>query len=360
MAAVNNPFATARPRPINTLWRRAGPLLALSALAAACAPLISPRAPRLTAPQLTESGFFTSDGLRLPVRRWTPARPPRAVVVALHGFNDYSKAFSAAPDVLGTGPYLAARGIAVVAYDQRGFGQAPGTGRWPGRDALVADFNAVVAGVSAENPGVPVFGLGESMGGAVVLAAMGGRNPPPLAGLVLVAPAVWARRTMPDAYRVGLWLGARLTPGLRIASSSMGRQATDNLAVLAANSHDPLFIKKTRVDTVSGLADLMDEALAAVPRIAGPVLYLYGEKDQIIPQRPSVEAMTAFAPAGPRVRLVLYPHGWHMLLRDRQAETALSDVAAFLTDQSAPLPSGGDQDALPRLSRACKCARDGI
>ena len=69
--------------------------------------------------------------------------------------------------------------------------------------------------------------------------------------------------------------------------------------------------------------------------------------------------MTTFAPAGPRVRLVLYPHGWHMLLRDRQAETALADVAAFLTDQSAPLPGGADQDALGRLSRACKCARNG-
>ena len=286
--------------------------------------------------------------------------PARAVVVALHGFNDYSNAFSARPGAPGTGPYLAARGFAVIAYDQRGFGQSPGTGRWAGRDALVADFNGVVASLKAENPALPVFGLGQSMGGAVIMAAMAGRDPPPLKGLVLVAPAVWARSSMPRTYRAALWLGAHLTPGVRVASSSAGRQATDNLAVLEANALDPLFIKKTRLDTVSGLADLMDEGLAAVPRIGGPVLYLYGEKDQIIPPRPSFEAMTAFALAGSRVRLALYPQGWHMLLRDRQAETALADVAAFLTDQRAPLPSGGEQDALPRLSRACKCARNGF
>lgn len=359
MPAVNHPFVTVRSRP-STPWRRAGGILALSALIVACTPLVSPRAQRLIAPQLTASAFITSDGLRLPVRRWTPAQPPRAVVVALHGFNDYSNAFSAVPGTPGTGPYLAARGIAVVAYDQRGFGRSPGTGRWPGRDALVADFNAVVAAATAENPGLPVFGLGQSMGGAVLMAAVGGRDPPKLAGLVLVAPAVWARSTMPRTYRVGLWLGARLAPGLRVASSSTGRQATDNLAVLAAIARDPLFIKKTRLDTVSGLADLMDEALAAVPRIAGPVLYLYGERDQIIPQRPSVAAMTGFAQAGSRVRLALYPQGWHMLLRDRQAETALADVAAFLTDQSALLPSGHEQDAVTRLSRACNCARNGF
>ncbi len=360
MAAVNSPIATTQPRPTSPEWRRAGLVLALSALIGACAPLVSPRAPGLTTPRFAGSEFVTADGLRLPVRRWAPVGPPRAVVVALHGFNDYSNAFSARPGAPGTGPYLAARGFAVIAYDQRGFGQSPGTGRWAGRDALVADFNDVMASLKAENPVIPVFGLGQSMGGAVLMAAMAGPDPPPLSGLVLVAPAVWARSTMPRAYRVGLWLGAHLTPGLRVASSSAGRQATDNLSVLAANTHDPLFIKKTRLDTVSGLADLMDEALATVPHIAGPVLYLYGEKDQIIPQRPSVEAMTAFAPAGSRVRLALYPQGWHMLLRDQQAETALADVVAFLGDQSAPLPSGAEQDALTRLSRACKCPGNGF
>jgi alpha-beta hydrolase superfamily lysophospholipase len=345
---------------MHPLWRRAGLGLALVATMATATQRVPQPARAPASPRLSLSEFVTADGLHLPVRRWTPAQAPRAVVVALHGFNDYGKAFAAVPGVPGTGPYLAARGFAVLAYDQRGFGQAPGTGRWAGRDALVTDCKDVVAGVQAENPGVPVFGLGESMGGAVLMAAMARRDPPQLAGLVLVAPAVWARSTMPRAWRAALWLGAGVAPGLRIASSSMGRQATDNLAVLAANTRDPLFIKKTRLDSVSGLADLMDEALAAAPHIRGPVLYQYGEKDQIIPQRPTVAAMSMFARAGSRVRLALYPDGWHMLLRDRQAETALADVAAFLTDQSAPLPSGGEQDALPRLSRACKCARNGF
>jgi alpha-beta hydrolase superfamily lysophospholipase len=344
---------------MHTLWQRVGLCLALAAAMATFAPRVSQAAREPGTPHLGLSEFVTANGLHLPVRRWTPAHAPRAVVVALHGFNDYSNAFAAVPGAPGTGPYLAAHGFAVIAYDQRGFGQSPGTGRWAGGAALVTDFNAVVAGVKAENPQVPVFGLGESMGGAILMAAMAGPDPPQLAGLVLVAPAVWARSTMPRAYRAALWLGAGVAPGLRVASSSAGRQATDNLALLEANTRDPLFIKKTRLDTVSGLVDLMDAALAAVPGIAGPVLYLYGEKDQIIPQRASAKAMTGFTPAGPSVRLALYPNGWHMLLRDRQAEAALADVAAFLTDQSAPLPSGAGQDALRRLARACKCVRNG-
>ena len=49
-----------------------------------------------------------------------PTSGVKAVILALHGFNDYSNAF-AMPARL-----WAERGIASYAYDQRGFGGAPG------------------------------------------------------------------------------------------------------------------------------------------------------------------------------------------------------------------------------------------
>ena len=52
--------------------------------------------------------------------------PVRAVILALHGFNDYSNAFE------GPGEVWAGHGIATYAYDQRGFGAAPERGLWPG------------------------------------------------------------------------------------------------------------------------------------------------------------------------------------------------------------------------------------
>jgi acylglycerol lipase len=310
---------------------------------------LATREPVLGQPGLTATAFSTADGLSLPVQRWFPAEPPRGIVIALHGFNDYSNAFAERSGSPGTGPYLAARGFAVIAYDQRGFGRAPEPGRWPGRDALVMDLNDVVASVRAEFPGLPVFGLGESMGGAVLLAALAGPSPPPLAGVVLIAPAVWGLSTMPAPYRAGLWLGIRLSPGLTISTRSMGRRATDNPAVIEANERDPLYIKETRLDTVYGLATLMDEALASVPRVAGPVLFLYGAHDEIIPKRPTIAAMTAFSAAGSGAQMAFYPEGWHLLLRDRQSEAALNDVVAFLNNPNGPIPSGADQDALLHL-----------
>ena len=63
-----------------------------------------------------------ADGTSLPRRAWLPEGPPQAVILAVHGFNDYSNAFTE------FGEFAAERGVAVHAYDQRGFGANPAAG----------------------------------------------------------------------------------------------------------------------------------------------------------------------------------------------------------------------------------------
>src|SRR5688572_1453409 len=159
----------------------------------ACAPRIAPASVPTVPAVLSETVFNTADGLALPVRRWLPADDkPKAVVLALHGFNDYSKAFDKVPGAPGVGPFLAERGIAVYAYDQRGFGKSPNAGLWQGRDAMVGDAKEFIALLRKTYPGVPVYLLGESMGGAVAIAMLADAVPGFVDGAILAAPAVWA------------------------------------------------------------------------------------------------------------------------------------------------------------------------
>ena len=119
-------------------------------------------------PSFTEREFIASDGTRLPLRKWLPQGPVKAVILALHGFNDYSNAFDDA------GKAWAAHGIATYAYDQRGFGGAPGRGSWAGEGRLALDAIAAIRVLRRTYPGRPLYLLGESMGGAVaILAATG-------------------------------------------------------------------------------------------------------------------------------------------------------------------------------------------
>src|SRR6266478_3082002 len=42
----------------------------------------------------TDGAFIADDGARLPLRRWLPPGGVEAVILALHGFGDYSHAFA--------------------------------------------------------------------------------------------------------------------------------------------------------------------------------------------------------------------------------------------------------------------------
>ena len=145
----------------------AGFALGLMLLLAACAPSFGPPVSGGAAPMVADDAIVARDGTRLPLRRWEADGKPRAVIVALHGMSDYSNAFDM------PGRFWAKQGITTLAYDQRGFGKTDHPGIWAGADMMRADLDDAVAAARARYPGVPVFALGESMGGAVVLTAAG-------------------------------------------------------------------------------------------------------------------------------------------------------------------------------------------
>jgi alpha-beta hydrolase superfamily lysophospholipase len=290
-------------------------------------------------PAITADALITADGVRLPLRQWLPRGPVKAVILALHGFNDYSNAF-AMPAAL-----WAKSGIATYAYDQRGFGGAPLRRDWAGSAALAADTVTATRLLRTMYPGRPIYLLGESMGGAVaILAATGTDGVPPAAadGVILSAPAVWGRATMDVWPRLALFAAVRFFPELTLTGRGLGIKPSDNLPMLKALMKDPMVIKGSRVATIYGLVDLMDLALEAAPRLDTPVLLMYGARDEVVPREALAKFVRSLAP-NPGRRLGYYQHGYHLLLRDLEGATVTADVANWVLDRRAPLPSQADR-----------------
>jgi len=300
-------------------------LVLVFTLATGCAPALQPRGGENVTPSLGGLAITMRDGMTLPLKIWPAGGTPKAVIVALHGMSDYSDAFAIPAKV------WAGEGITTLAYDQRGFGAGPDPGLWAGADAMRADLDDAVAAAHARYPDVPVFALGESMGGAVLLTALAGARPPTVDGAILVAPAVWSRGDMPLTYRAALFLAAHFLPGMVLSNSAASHVVTimpsDNIPMLRAMGRDPLVQKKTRTDMLYGLVNLMDEARHAVPANPPPILLLTGGKDQVIPKAPTDAVIAAL---GGKAEVKRYPGGYHMLLRDLEGDAVSRDVAAWM------------------------------
>lgn len=301
--------------------------LILMVLSACATPALAPRGATSERPTIEADDFLTRDGLRLPLRHWDAAHP-KAIIVALHGMSDYSQAFDL------PGPWWAAHGVSVYAYDQRGFGAAPDPGIWAGAPVMRKDLDDIVEAVRDKYPRVPVYALGESMGGSVVLSALAGPVPPRVDGIILVAPAVWSRGDMPLLYRTALWIGAHAIPWVHVSGEGLHIWATDNMAVLRKLARDPLYQHSARIDQVYGLVNLMDEARRAPLHMTAdpPILLVYGGNDQVIPAAPTEAVVKEL---GSTATVIRYPKGYHMLLRDIGAESRWNDILAWIEKATA-------------------------
>lgn len=324
--------------------------LTLLIFAGGCAPTVVGSGATVTHPRLVDDWIAVMpDGAELPLEIWHPADHggggPRAIMVGLHGFGDYANAFRR------LAPRLAGRSIAFYAYDQRGFGEAPHPGLWPGAGALVADALTVARLAASDQArrgvrGLPVYLLGESMGGAVAMlaavAAGRDRAAPSLDGVILSAPAVWGRRFMPGYQAASLELTSRLAPWLPLTPRGLPIRPSDNLPMLRRLAGDRYFLATPRVDMVHGLVELMDAALAAAPELSISRLILYGERDELVPRRPTCAMVRALPADGGSQRVALYPNGHHMLFRDLGGPTVARDIAAWVLDPNVALPSGAE------------------
>lgn len=321
-------------------------VLAVLTLAACASPKLAPPGERPGPLELTSRFVITEDGLPLPLQSWLPKAAPKAIMLGLHGFNDYSGAFR---DI---GPKLAAAGVALYAYDQRGFGAAPLAGRWAGDVQMRRDAIAVAKALGTEWPETPVYLLGLSMGGAVAMTALADA-PEVAAGAVLVGPAVWGRDHMPAIMADSLDGFARIIPWYPLTGEGIRITPTDNVAELRRMWRDPKVRKSTRIDMLHGLVDLMDAAQASAPRQVKPLLLLYGLKDDLVPKKPTLVALRKL-PESKGHRVAVYDNGRHMLLRDKAGGRVIADIAAWVLDPAVALPSGADNRAIPRLEAAAQ------
>ena len=95
---------------------------------------------------------------------WQTDKNSNIIILAIHGYNDYSKAFKAPAEI------FSKHGIATYSFDLRGFGTNRSLGDWFELEIHCHDIKKIILDLKSKNPSKKVFLLGESMGAAISIS----------------------------------------------------------------------------------------------------------------------------------------------------------------------------------------------
>ncbi|XP_070319581.1 monoglyceride lipase isoform X3 [Odocoileus virginianus] len=189
------------------------------------------RSPRLTpqnVPYQDLPHLVNADGQYLFCRYWKPSGAPRALAFVSHGAGEHCGRYDELAQM------LVGLGLLVFAHDHVGHGQSEG------ERMVVSDFHVFVRDVlqhvdamQKDHPGLPVFLLGHSMGGAISILTAAER-PGHFSGMVLISPLVVANPDSATLFKVFAAKVLNLVlPNMslgRIDSSVLSRNKTEGSA----------------------------------------------------------------------------------------------------------------------------------
>jgi alpha-beta hydrolase superfamily lysophospholipase len=216
-------------------------------------------------------------GLPLFAQRWLPDCRPASVVVISHGLGEHGGRYRLLAE------RLQAHRHAVYVLDHRGHGRSGGPRANIERFAhVVDDFCAFVGRSADETPGVPVFVIGHSMGGAIALAGAI-RMQDSLRGLVLSAPALAAGEAVSPVKLALVRLLSIVAPGVGALQLPPAAVSRDPQVVRAYESDPLVFHKSVPARTVLELLQAMQGFPDSVRQLRLPVLVQHGTADILVP-----------------------------------------------------------------------------
>ena len=291
-------------------------------------------------------------GCTLACYKWLPDGEVRATLQIAHGMTEYVKRYSEMAEI------LCGLGFAVYGHDHLGHGRtADGDYGYiddsNGDQTLVGDFATVAETVREENPDVPHFVFGHSMGSFIVrrYITMYGRG---IDGAIIMG--------------TGTPPGAGVSLGRTIANMNIrlkgGRSVSKMLNKMVFGTYDSSFkdskvknrwlnrnleeVKKYNADEIcgfpftnGGFRDLFTlirrcsrkEGIEDIPKDL-PLLFLSGDADPVGSFGKGVaKAVRGYTDAGLQPKVIMYPGARHELINELCKDQVFRDMQEWLLTQ---------------------------
>lgn len=280
--------------------------------------------------------FTAHDGLTLYRQSWLPAATDiRGSVLLVHGFGEHSRRYE---NVVRS---LTPAGFAIHGFDLRGHGHSPGQrGFISSWDDFREDVHELVRVITEAESSNPLFLLGHSLGGVIVLDyAL--HYPNELSGVVAIGPAIGEISISPILMTAGRVI-SRVWPSFSLHSGLDTSGFSRDMQVLADYRADSLIHDRG----TARLATETERTVAWVQTHASefqvPLLIQHGESDRIAYPDGSRRFITNAGTSDKT--LIEYPGAFHQVHNDVGHEEVMNDLLDWLEHHMSASPgTSGDE-----------------
>jgi alpha-beta hydrolase superfamily lysophospholipase len=242
-------------------------------------------------------------------------------VVIAHGAGEHSGRYAH------VARRLADDGYAVYALDHRGHGRSDGPRAVIDRmDNAVEDLSRLIVLASSEQPGVPLFLLGHSMGATIAIRyAIADQDR--LTGLILSGPLAALEAASSPTRLVARLLSA-LAPRLPLFAVDPTLVSRDPDVVNAYETDPLVHHGRLPARTIAELARTVDSLPQEVGAITVPTLIMYGSGDHLVPPAGSMMLNDRIGAAD--TTLKTYDGLYHEILNEPEQDAVMDDMCSWL------------------------------
>ncbi len=262
---------------------------------------------------------------------WLPSERPKAVIVLVHGLADHSSRYNNVVN------YLLPKGFAIWSYDQRGHGKSPGTRCYVNRFTdLTSDLDKFFTLVREQNPGLPLFVIGHSMGALESMAFVANHSND-ITGVALSGLLLKTGQSVPALMLKLANVLSAIVPRFGVQRLDCGAISRDD-SVVEGYVKDPLvFTGKIPARMGAELLEAMTEAQTKLPTINIPVLLLHGAADRLA--TPSSSQLMYDTIASSDKELHFFPGCYHEIFNEPCHEYVLGVLSQWLDRHLAAIPA---------------------
>ena len=288
------------------------------------------------------------------INHWGNEKKSNIIVIAVHGFSDYSKSF------VKPATFFSKFNIQTLAYDLRGFGINKDFGEWYPLDVHVNDLKKFIKIVRINNPKKKIYILGESMGGAIVCSLAKENKALSIDGVILISPALWNFSESNPFKRIILKSISSVLPSLKISGKGAIKvRPSDNLKMLKKFSEDPKVVHKPTLKSLNGIIELMDKSFEdAKVFFSNPhydTLIIIPIIDEIVPRRPILKLFNdkqIQKNLNKKIFIGVYEKNFHMILRDIDGVRVTREIKEWIVKKKSIKHLYSFSNSLERLKKS--------